>query len=153
MLRTGLHSCALIVRLCAAGLCVAGLCVAVPVAHAGSPLAVIVHPDRVVHLTVEDLARVYLKKRRFWGDGAPIIPVNLESGNAAREYFSQRVLGRDSHYLSAYWNQMYFQGIFPPVALSSSAAVKRYVAAERNAIGYVDASEVDASVRVVLLLE
>ncbi len=43
-----------------------------------------------------------------------------------------------------------FQGIFPPAILESSGGVKRYVAADRNAIGYVEASEVDDSVRVAL---
>jgi len=37
--------------------------------------------------------------------------------------------------------------------LSSDAAVKRYVAADRDAIGYIEWSEVDDSVRVVLKIE
>ena len=45
-------------------------------------LAVIVHADREAQLTVEQLAQIYLKKRRFWGDGARIVPVNRNSGSA-----------------------------------------------------------------------
>ena len=40
----------------------------------------------------------------------------------------------------------------PPATLASTAAVRRYVAADRRAIGYVPAAEVDASVRVILYL-
>jgi hypothetical protein len=117
------------------------------------PLAIIVHPQRLTTLSRDDVASIYLKQRRFWPDGEPMIPLNLEPGSAARESFSRRMLGGDSSQLTAYWNQQYFQGVLPPVTLSSSAAVKRYVAAERNAIGYIEAGDADDSVRVVLRLQ
>jgi hypothetical protein len=135
--------------LCAALLLVAAL----PAAASEPALALIVHPARTTPLTPDEVASIYLKKRRFWPDGEEIVPVNLEPGSVLRESFSRRVLGSDSGRLAAYWNQQYFQGVFPPVTLSSFAAVKRYVAAERNAIGYIEASEVDESVGVVLRLE
>ncbi len=119
----------------------------------GTGLAVIVHPARQAQLSIADLTRIYLKQRRFWDDNEPIVPLNREPGNAARELFSRRVLGDDSVRFGGYWNQQYFQGIFPPVTLSSEAAVKRYVAADRNAIGYISASAADDSVRVVLRIE
>ena len=116
-------------------------------------VAIIVHPTRVVQLSPEDVGRVYLKKRRFWDDGEPVIAINQEPGMVARESFSQRVFGSDSAQLGAYWNEQYFQGILPPITLSSGAAVKRYVAHDRNAIGYIELSQVDDSIRVVLRLE
>ena len=134
----------------AAVVCV--LCVAVPAVRAEPALAVIVHPQGAAQLTAEDVANIFLKKRRFWADGQPIVALNLPPGSVLREGFSRAVLGSDSSHLAAYWNQQYFQGVFPPVTLSSSAAVKRYVATERNAIGYIDAAEVDDSVRVMLRL-
>jgi ABC-type phosphate transport system substrate-binding protein len=117
------------------------------------PLAVITHRDRVAHFSIADVSGIYLKQRRFWPDGQPIIPLNLEAGSAAREAFSQAVLGDDSRAFNDYWNQRYFQGVFPPATLSSSEGVKRYVAAERNAIGYIEASAVDDTVRVILRIE
>ena len=116
-------------------------------------LAVIVHRDRHVAMSVEELSTIYRKKRRFWDDGTPIVPLNRESGSPEREAFSRRVLGGASVALAGYWNQEYFHGILPPATLSSSDAVKRYVAADRNAIGYVWSSEVDESVGVLLRLE
>jgi len=116
-------------------------------------LAVIVHRDRVDELGVQDVANMFLKRRRFCADGAPIVALNREPRTTARESFSRRVLGATSETFAAYWNEQYFHGIFPPITLSSSAAVKRYVATDRNAIGYIEIGEVDASVRVVLRLE
>jgi len=112
-----------------------------------------VHPERAAALDIEDVARIYLRKRRFWGDGTPIVALNREPGTAARVAFSRRVLHADPPRLQAYWDQQYFAGIFPPSVLSSGAAVKRYVAADRAAIGYIEWSEVDDSVRVVLKVE
>ncbi len=120
---------------------------------ADSTIAVIIHRDRRAALTVHDLSNVYLKKRRFWEDGTPVVPINREAGSIPRETFSRRVLGGGSPTFADYWNDQYFHGSFPPMTLSSSDAVKRYVAADVNAIGYVWLSEADDSVRVILQLD
>jgi ABC-type phosphate transport system substrate-binding protein len=129
------------------------LCSGARASAADVALAVVVHPERAATLTAKDVARIFLKKRRFWDDGAPIVALNQDPGSSVREAFSRRVLGRSTAQLRAYWNEQYFQGVFPPTVLSSSAAVKRYVATDRNAIGYIEWSEVDESVRVVLRLD
>ncbi len=121
--------------------------------HTGGRLAVIVHPSRVVALSADDIVRIFLKKRRLWDDGQPVVPINQEAGSLPRERFTQQIFGTDSSRLGTYWNEQYFHGILPPITLSSSAAVKRYVAGDRNAIGYVELSQTDDSVRVVLRLE
>jgi ABC-type phosphate transport system substrate-binding protein len=113
-------------------------------------LAIIVHPGRDAHPTRAELAEVYLKTRRFWDDGEPIIPVNRNSGSPARALFDRAVLGEDEHELLVYWNRQYFRGVLPPATFASDEAVKRFVASEPRAIGYIDASLVDPSVKVVL---
>ena len=119
----------------------------------GKRLVVIVHPARKAQLNLEDVARIYLKKHRVWDDGQPIVALNQAPGSPARESFSQLALGSESTRLSTYWNEQYFHGILPPVALSSAASVKRYVASDPNAIGYIELSDVDDSVHVALQLE
>ena len=39
-------------------------------------IVVIVHPSRPIHLGVDGVARIFLKKQRFWDDGSPIIALN-----------------------------------------------------------------------------
>lgn len=137
-------------RRCSIAFCLVALLATTAPAHsAETTLAVIVHRDSTVQLTRHELVRIYLKQRRFWDDGSPIVALNRESGSRERESFSVAVLGSESRSLAAYWNQQYFQGVFPPATLSSGAAVKRYVATNYGAIGYIDAADVDASVRVV----
>jgi ABC-type phosphate transport system substrate-binding protein len=116
-------------------------------------VAVIVHPERRAELSPEEVAQIYLRRKRFWDDGAVIVPLNLPSRAPLREHFSQRVLNQTEPRLADYWNRLYFDGILPPATLASTEAVRRYVASDPNAIGYVPVSEVDGSVRVVLRLE
>ncbi len=117
-----------------------------------SSLVVIVHPSRTESLTADELARIYLKKKNFWTDGAAIRPINRESGSPSRELFDRIVVAGDEPDLVNYWNQRYFHGVFPPATLASDAAVIRYVASEARAIGYVAADAVDDSVRVLMPL-
>jgi ABC-type phosphate transport system substrate-binding protein len=116
-------------------------------------VAVIVNRERRAELSVEDLAQIYLRRKRFWADGAPVVPLNLPSASPLREQFSRLVLRETETRLADYWNRLYFRGILPPATLVSTESVRRYVASDPNAIGYVPDSEVDGSVRVLLRLE
>jgi hypothetical protein len=124
-------------------------------AHVGGreSIAVIVHPARRIELSMDDLAQIYLRRRRFWEDGAPMVPLNLTSSDLLRERFSRLVLRQSDARLAEYWNRQYFYGILPPVTLASTEAMRRYVASDRNAIGYLPASQVDGSVRVLFQLD
>ncbi len=116
-------------------------------------MAVIVHVDRSISLDLESVAQIYLKRRRYWSGGDPILPINREAGSQARETFNRRVLRLDDSRLSVYWNREYFRGVLPPPTLASDEAIRRFVAGDRRAIGYVNARVIDASVRVVLYID
>jgi hypothetical protein len=115
-------------------------------------VAVIGHPSRTDAISVQELRRIYLRQQRFWGDRDPILPVNREYRSPIRRAFETAVLGPVRDTLARYWNEQYFQGVLPPPTLESDSAVRQYVAARRNAVGYIDAGQVDASVRVLLRL-
>ena len=99
-------------------------------AVAGPRLAVVGHPVRSPELTVGDLAQIFLKKRRFWADGEPILPVNREATSEVRQAFTESIFEGQAGRLVVYWNRQYFQGILPPATLASDEAVKRFVAGE-----------------------
>ena len=115
-------------------------------------LSVIVHPKRETRLTTAELAQIYLKTRRFWENGERIVAVNRNSQSEARDVFVHVVFGKNAQQLAFYWNQQYFRGILPPATLASDEAVRRFVAEERLAIGYVHPGWVDPSVKSVLRL-
>jgi hypothetical protein len=117
------------------------------------PIRVIVHPRRAGRMTESEVRAIYLKRKMFWDDGQPIIPINREAGSSVRERFSEAVFGQGSHRLAAYWNQRYFEaGEFPPATLASDEAVIRFVAGNEDAIGYVGRKDVPDSVAVVLVV-
>lgn len=103
-------------------------------------------------VTLDTLRELYLARQRLWPDGTRAIPVNLPADSTVRHHFSKRVLGRGPLELTSYWNARYFEGIRPPVVLSSPAAVRAYLRAEPAAIGYLPRSEVDDSCRILLTL-
>jgi ABC-type phosphate transport system substrate-binding protein len=115
-------------------------------------IAVIVNRDRTTQLDREEVAQIFLKKRRFWDDGTPMLPVNQSAGAATRASFDRAVFGAGARRLSVYWNRAYYGGVLPPATLASDEAVRRFVVSEPRAIGYIRADVVDTSVRVVLIL-
>ena len=126
------------------------LAIALTCPSAAQDLAVIVHADREARVGVEELAQIYLKRRRFWRDGERIVPVNRNAASAARDAFARAIFGGDATQLVVYWNRQYFLGTLPPATLASDEAVLLFVRHEPLAIGYVDPAIVDDSVRVVL---
>jgi ABC-type phosphate transport system substrate-binding protein len=121
-------------------------------AQAQERLAVIVNAEREDTLTTEEVARIYLKQRRFWSERESIVPINREADSDIRKAFTERVFADEARRLNTYWNRQYYKGVMPPLTLASDEAVRRFVALEPNAIGYISESWLDASVRAVLFL-
>ena len=98
----------------------------------------------------ETIERIFTGKSNSFPDGTQAIPVDQNEGNAAREAFNASVLGKSSSQLKAYWSRLIFTGRgTPPKESGNDADVKDLVAKNPNLIGYVDASVVDGSVKVV----
>lgn len=114
-------------------------------------VAVIVHPSAGFNsLTEDDISRIFLGKSKSFPGGGQAVPVNQNEGSVARDKFNEAVCKKNASQYKAYWSQLVFTGKgTPPKEAGDDAAVKAQVAANPSAIGYVDASAVDASVKVV----
>lgn len=121
---------------------------------AWAEVAVIVHPSAGFDsLTEDDVARLFLGKSKSFPAGGQAVPVNQNEGSAARDKFNEGVCKKNASQYKAYWSQLVFTGKgTPPKDAGDDAAVKALVAANPTMIGYVDASAVDASVKVVFKL-
>ncbi len=115
-------------------------------------LAVVVSIEREVDLSVDEVAQIYLKQRRFWRDGSPIVPINREADSDARRAFSKAVFAEQAKHHDLYWNRQYFKGVLPPATLASDDAVARFVRLERNAIGYLRADRVVEGLRILFTI-
>jgi hypothetical protein len=108
---------------------------------------VVVMGTNATSLTPDQVADVFL------GRSNVLTPVDLPEGNSVREAFYRKATDRDVSQIKALWSRIIFTGQGqPPKELPDASAVKRAVAANAKLIGYIDKSDVDASVKVVLSL-
>ena len=135
-------------------------CLTLPLLLAMSAVAASAHADVVVivsakspitRLTAEQTARIFLGKAGSFPDDRDAVPIDQAEGSAIRDEFYSKVVHKNPSQLSAYWAKVIFTGDGrPPVMMESNAAVRKAVASDPNAIGYIDKSAVNKSVRVIL---
>jgi ABC-type phosphate transport system substrate-binding protein len=117
---------------------------------AWSGVAVIVNPNNANALSEADVTRIFLGKKKAYPDGSEAIPVDQAEGSPIRSSFVGTVLKKNDQQIKAYWAQLLFTGKgTPPKEVGSGADVKKLIAENPALIGYIDSSEVDASVKVV----
>jgi ABC-type phosphate transport system substrate-binding protein len=96
------------------------------------------------------VADVFLKKTTRWSDGTLVRPADLSASAAARQHFSDNVLGRSVSAVKSYWEQAIFSGRdTPPPELDSDEAMVRFVAKHAGAIGYVSPNADVTTVKTV----
>ncbi len=87
----------------------------------------------------------------FLGKSTELTAIDLPEGNAMRDAFYTKATGKEGAQLKAYWAKLVFTGKAQPLKeLANDAEVKKFVANNPNAIGYIDKAAVDGSVKVVL---
>jgi ABC-type phosphate transport system substrate-binding protein len=104
-------------------------------------------------ISIRQLADIYTLKRNFWPDGTQVVPVNREASSEEREQFSQAVFNLSSRELAEYLDRLRFQGKLPPPVQTSDQAVLGFVRSVPGAIGYINASQAPAGVKVLLRLQ
>ncbi|MBQ1782055.1 MAG: phosphate ABC transporter substrate-binding protein [Gammaproteobacteria bacterium] len=102
-------------------------------------------------LTADQASALYLGKGNKLPNGSPAVVYELENGNALRVDFHDKVTGKSEAQLQSYWSRLVFTGKgSPPTQLANTGLMKSTIASTPNAVGYIDESEVDASVIVLL---
>ena len=128
-----------------------GLLLAIAASGANAGVVVVVSSKSdVTSLSKEQVSQLFLNKASSFPGGGAATPVDQAAG-ASRNQFYATVSGKDAAQMKAYWAQLTFTGKgTQPKQLGSSSDVRKFVAGSATAIGYIDAGDVDASVRVVL---
>ena len=86
----------------------------------------------------------------FLGRSTAMTPIDQPDGSPLRAEFYKKVTDKDTSQVKALWSKLVFTGkATMPKEVADSAAVKAAVAANPKAIGYIDKSAVDATVKVV----
>ncbi|MCV2359738.1 hypothetical protein LNV08_12225 [Paucibacter sp. TC2R-5] len=133
---------ALVSALCLSGMAQAQVAVIV---NSKSPTAT---------MTADQVSAIFLGKSNTLPSGAAAMAADLPESAAAREQFYSKVTGKQAAQVKAAWSRLVFSGkATPPKELATAADVKKYVAANADAIGYIEKSAVDGSVKVVLSVD
>jgi ABC-type phosphate transport system substrate-binding protein len=86
----------------------------------------------------------------FLGKSTSMTPVDQAENAPARAEFYKKVTDKDPSQIKALWSKLVFTGkATMPKDVGDNAGVKKAIAADPKAIGYIDKSAVDASVKVV----
>jgi ABC-type phosphate transport system substrate-binding protein len=113
----------------------------VPVVSAKSP---------ITSLNAAQVADIFLGKTNRFPDGSPAVPIDLSEESPERERFYAQYTGKSPAQVKAYWSKIIFTGRGqPPRQASTGREMRKLVAENPNAIGYIDPSLVDSSVRVL----
>lgn len=115
-------------------------------------VAVVVSAKSAVgSLTPEQVSAIFMGKNNAFPGGGTAVPIDQSEGAAPRAEFYSKVVGKDDAQMKAYWSRIVFTGKgSPPKDFANSAEIKRQLASNPNAIGYIDKAAVDATVKVVL---
>lgn len=112
---------------------------------------VVVHPDNKNSLDAVIIRKIYLSKNKSFPNGDKVAIFDLPEGNKTRDEFRDKVLRKSASRLSSYWARMLFSSKGkPPKVLSGADEVKDMISSNPSAIAYLDARDVDSSVKVVL---
>lgn len=134
-----------------AGCTVAGfaLCLGSTLAMA-EVVVVVAAASPVQALTRNQVADIFLGKTNRFPSGKQVIPIDQTEGSATRDEFYTTFTGKSAAQLKAHWSKIIFTGRGqPPEAVANSAEVKKRIAGSPDSIGYIEAREVDASVRAL----
>ncbi len=118
--------------------------------NALADIAVIVNPanDSTVDKTV--IKKIFIGKAKRFTNGSVALPMNGPKGSVTRDNFNEKVVGRSTRKLNAYWSKLTFTGKGTmPRELSSDAEIIETITSNQGAIGYIDSSSVTDAVKVI----
>lgn len=130
------------VVLAALVLCTAARAEVVVIVSKANPLA---------SMSAEQVAQIYTGASNAFPGGGLATPLDQPEGSAVREEFLAKVLERNAAQFKALWSRLIFSGKGTrPRTPGSSADVKKAVAADPAAIGFIERSALDDTVKAVL---
>ena len=115
-------------------------------------LAIIVNQtNNVDDISLKELRTVFLGERSHWPNGRRITLVMMDPGLAERKAVLRDICRMNETEFSRHFLQGLFTGevFVSPKTLSSPTGVRKFVFNVPGAIGYVRASDVDGTVKVI----
>ena len=121
-------------------------------AYAGETVVIVNKTNEVSSLSISDLQALFKGKKKFWGNGKPVIlflpPVDSESMTTlTKKVFKKNsVVGVSKYYLKAIFQQKFAT---PPESLTSDDEAASNISGELGGIALVEAGNVEVGVKVI----
>ena len=113
-------------------------------------VAVVSAKSPITSLSMSQVADIFSGKASRFPNGVQALPIDQAEGSAVRDEFYSKVVGKNAAQIKAYWSKIIFTGRGqPPPIVSNNIEMKKRISDNPAAIGYIDRSLVDESVRVV----
>ena len=115
-------------------------------------LAIVVNrANPVNNLSFSELRKVFLGRRSHWPNGRRIAVAMLDYGQPEREAVLEQIYKMDENNYRNYFLRGMFRGevFMSPKTLATPIIVKKFVFNAPGGIGYIRASEVDGTVKVL----
>jgi ABC-type phosphate transport system substrate-binding protein len=111
---------------------------------------VVVAGKNVEAMSKDQVSDIFLGKATSLPGGGTAMPVDQPDSSPLRDEFYSKVTGKSASQAKSLWSKLAFTGKgTPPKEAGSSAEVKKAVAGTPGAIGYIEKSAVDDTVKVV----
>lgn len=106
----------------------------------------------ITSLSADQVSKIFLGKSATFPNRKPAYPIDQQIGSAVRDEFYAKVVHKDSSQLAAYWAKIIFTGEGrPPKLIVGDKAVVKTIADNPDAIGYIESSSLNHSVKAVLV--
>lgn len=113
-------------------------------------VAVVSAKSPVTTLSKSQVTDIFLGKANRFPAGTQAVPFDQAEGSAARAEFYLKATGKSPAQLKAYWSKIIFTGRGqPPPTVANDIEMKKRISENPQAIGYIDRSLADSSVKVV----
>jgi ABC-type phosphate transport system substrate-binding protein len=114
-------------------------------------VAVVSAKSPLTTLSKGQVADIFLGKTIRFPDGVQAVPIDQAEGSPERDEFYATFTGKSPAQIKSHWAKIIFTGRGqPPKAVPNSIEVRKLIAANPQAISYLERSAVDSSVKVLI---
>jgi ABC-type phosphate transport system substrate-binding protein len=114
-------------------------------------VAVVSSTSTVTTLSKAQVTDIFLGKVSRFPNGTSAIPIDQAEGSPARDEFYVAYAGKSPAQIKSHWAKIIFTGRGqPPKAAANDSEIRKLIAANPQAISYMERSAVDSSVKVLL---
>jgi hypothetical protein len=107
--------------------------------------------SEIERLSADDVINIFLGRYRRLASGIVAVPVDQPAPTGLRAEFYRKLTNKDIAEINAYWARLYFSGkTSPPLQPSTSQEATALVLGTAGGIGYMDRSQVDARLKIVM---